>query len=401
MKGLYLRTVYFLGVTSGGSVTHTSGVINALAKKIDLDIVSNDNLVGVNHPTRLIPPSLRKIPVLGELSYNIKLLVKKESFQTNEYDFIYQRYSGESFFGAYLASKNNIPFILEFNSSEVWKLKNWSKTTSKLKNFFKKFIQLPVVKKIEAYNLKKADVIVVVSDVLKENLTSAGIDPQKILVNPNGAEIGRFNISSTPIHIKQKHQLEDYFTFGFIGTFGKWHGVVELAKSIIQFYDQHPQYLNSVKFLIMGYGKLFKEVEQLIQSSNYIDNIILTGQIPQDENAAYLNACDAFVSPHIPNPDGTKFFGSPTKLFEYMACKKPIIASRLDQIGEILEHNVNAYLVEPGNISELANAYATIYSDKPLQQTLAENSYSLVKQNYTWDNHVEHILSRIKQLSKS
>ena len=145
----------------------------------------------------------------------------------------------------------------------------------------------------------------------------------------------------------------------------------------------------------------FKEVEQLILASNYTDNIILTGQIPQNENAAYLNACDAFVSPHIPNPDGTKFFGSPTKLFEYMACKKPIIASRLDQIGEILEHNVNAYLVEPGNISELANAYATIYSDKPLQKRLSENSFSLVKLNYTWDNHVEHILSRIKQLSKS
>ncbi len=401
MKGLYLRTVYFLGVTSGGSVTHTSGVINAMSKKIELDVISNDQLVGVNHPTRIIKPSLSKIPVFGELSYNLKLIRNASSLKPTSYDFIYQRYSGESFFGALLASKHNIPFILEFNSSEVWKLKNWSKTNSGLKNFFKRFVQLPIVKKIEAYNLKKADIIVVVSDVLKENLTTEGIDPQKILVNPNGVEIERFNISSTPIHIKQKHQLEDYFTFGFIGTFGKWHGVVELAKSIIQFYDQHPQYLKSVKFLIMGYGKLFKEVEQLILASNYTDNIILTGQIPQNENAAYLNACDAFVSPHIPNPDGTKFFGSPTKLFEYMACKKPIIASRLDQIGEILEHNVNAYLVEPGNISELANAYATIYSDKPLQKRLSENSFSLVKLNYTWDNHVEHILSRIKQLSKS
>ena len=257
MKGLYLRTVYFLGVTSGGSVTHTSGVINAMSKKIELDVISNDQLVGVNHPTRIIKPSLSKIPVFGELSYNLKLIRNASSLKPTSYDFIYQRYSGESFFGALLASKHNIPFILEFNSSEVWKLKNWSKTNSGLKNFFKRFVQLPIVKKIEAYNLKKADIIVVVSDVLKENLTTEGIDPQKILVNPNGVEIERFNISSTPIHIKQKHQLEDYFTFGFIGTFGKWHGVVELAKSIIQFYDQHPQYLKSVKFLIMGYGKLF------------------------------------------------------------------------------------------------------------------------------------------------
>lgn len=399
MKGLYLRTVYFLGVTSGGSVTHTSGVINAMSKKIELDVVSNDQLVGVKHPVRIINPSLPKIPVFGELSYNFKLLRKATSLKPKSYDFIYQRYSGESFFGALLASKHNIPFVLEFNSSEIWKLQNWSKTNSGLKNFFKRFVQLPIVKKIEAYNLKKADIIVVVSEVLKDNLTAIGIDPNKILVNPNGVEIEKFESTPESNSVRQKHQLDNYFTYGFIGTFGKWHGVVELAKSIIQFYDNHPQKLNSVKFLIIGYGKLYQEVEDIISASKYSDNIILTGQIPQGENAAYLNACDAFVSPHIPNPDGTKFFGSPTKLFEYMACKKPIIASRLDQIGEILEHNQNAYLVEPGNIEELADAYNVLYQDKQLQQTLAENSYALVKQKYTWDSHVDHILSRIKELA--
>lgn len=400
MKGIYIRSVYYLGVTAGGSVTHTSGVINALSKKVTLDVFANEKLVGVDRKTRVIPAILKNIPVFGELFYNI-LFIRKIKKKINEYQFVYQRFSGESFCGAFLANKYKIPFILEFNSSEVWKLKNWSKTNSTIKNFFKKYVQLPIVKKNEAYNLKKANIIVVVSDVLKENLTAIGVPPEKILVNPNGVDLERFSISPSASKIKDKFNLQSHYTFGFIGTFGKWHGVVELAKSIVIFFDKNTELIQSVKFLIMGDGKLFPEVSHIINTSEYSTNIILTGKIPQAENADYLHACDAFVSPHIPNPDGTKFFGSPTKLFEYMACKKTIIASRLDQIGEILEHNVNAYLVEPGNISELANAYATIYSDKPLQQKLAENSYSLVKQNYTWDNHVGHILSRIKQLSKS
>ena len=51
-----------------------------------------------------------------------------------------------------------------------------------------------------------------------------------------------------------------------------------------------------------------------------------------------LAACDVLASPHMGNPDGTRFFGSPTKLFEYMAMGRAIVASDLEQIGEVLEH---------------------------------------------------------------
>ena len=51
-----------------------------------------------------------------------------------------------------------------------------------------------------------------------------------------------------------------------------------------------------------------------------------------------LDACDILVSPHVPLDAGAEFFGSPTKLFEYMAMGKGIVASRLGQIGEVLQH---------------------------------------------------------------
>ncbi len=54
-------------------------------------------------------------------------------------------------------------------------------------------------------------------------------------------------------------------------------------------------------------------------------------------------------------PDGSRFFGSPTKLFEYMAMGKGIVASRLDQLAEVLEHDQTAWLVTPGDVEELAD----------------------------------------------
>jgi glycosyltransferase involved in cell wall biosynthesis len=399
LKGIYIRSVYFLGITAGGSVTHTSGVINAMSEQIDLDIWANEQLPDVKPSIHIIPPTLPKVPFFGELLYNLRIL-KKLSRNKTSYDFVYQRYSGESYSGARFSGLRKIPYVLEFNSSEVWKLKNWSRTNNPFKNFLKKYVQLPVVKRIETYNLNQASLIVVVSQVLKDNLIQEGIDANKILVNPNGVDIDRFKGISKDEDLLKQLGLNDNFVFGFIGTFGKWHGVLELVKAAHQFYKNNPELSSKVKFLMIGDGKLFSEVKQYIRDHNLEEHIVLTGRVSQQENVRYLGLSDAFVSPHIPNPDGTRFFGSPTKLFEYMACKKPIIASELDQIGEILQHNKTALLTVPGDTSDLANAFHTLYEDEILQVELAANAYQQALDQHGWDSHVAHILDSIRNLSK-
>lgn len=357
--------------------------------------MSNDQLPGVEIPVQLVSPVLKKIPVLNELLFNFKMIrnLKKSS----GYDFIYQRYSGESFCGAFVAKKKNKPFVLEFNSSEVWKLQNWSKVSNPIKNFVKQYLQLPVVKRIEKYNLETADLIVVVSETLKENLIKEGVPETKILVNPNGVEVDKFNAEHV-FNQRKKLNLDPYFVFGFIGTFGKWHGVLELANSINRFFENHPELKVKIRFLIIGDGKLFPEFETIITKGGYSEQVICTGQVEQSQGPSLLLSCDSFLSPHIKNPDGTKFFGSPTKLFEYMACGKPIIASDLDQIGDILEHNKTAWLVEPGNIEELAEAMFSLYKDSDLQTKMGNNARAEVEKNYSWDAHVSRILSKVKEI---
>jgi len=398
VKVLYLRTVYFLGLESGGSVTHTAGVVNSLSDKTELKVITNDHLPNVRHEVQMIPAILKWLPVFNELLYNFRILRKLKG--QLDYNFIYQRYSGLSFSGAKLSKKNNIPFILEFNSSEVWKLKNWSKTPNPFKNILKKYIQLPITRRIEKYNLDQASMIVVVSDVLKNNLVKDGIPESKILVNPNGVEIEKFTTNSTVDEVKERYNLNNKFVVGFIGTFGKWHGVIELAKAAVDFFKRFPEHASNVRFLIIGHGKLFPQAEEIIQCSPDSDKIILTGSIPQQEGPAHLNSCDLFLSPHIKNPDGTKFFGSPTKLFEYMACKRPIIASELDQIGEILTHGENSHLVEPGNVNQLVEAIDKLIKDSDYCNKLGQGAYDLVTKKYTWDSHVDHILEKFSSIIK-
>ncbi len=135
MKILYLRTVFWFGLKSGGSVGHTSGVINALSNFVEVDVISNDILPGVHAEIHILPLGIfKKLPIrLGELLYSVKL-IKVIRKKVKNYDYIYQRFCGLTFGGAFISRKYNIPLILEFNSSDVWKIKNWSKDPSFLKS---------------------------------------------------------------------------------------------------------------------------------------------------------------------------------------------------------------------------------------------------------------------------
>ena len=123
-----------------------------------------------------------------------------------------------------------------------------------------------------------------------------------------------------------------------------------------------------------------------------------TNLIPQSEGSKYLAACDILVSPHVPNPDGSPFFGSPTKLFEYMSMGKAIVASNLDQIGEVLSDNETAILVKPGDSTELALGIEKLINNERLRQELGESARIEAMTNYTWHEHTKRIIAAIQEL---
>lgn len=92
------------------------------------------------------------------------------------------------------------------------------------------------------------------------------------------------------------------------------------------------------------------------------------------------------------------FFGSPTKLFEYMAMAKGIVASDLGQIGEILQHGQTALLVTPGNLDELASAIDRLIADQPLRERLGVAARREAESRYTWKEHTRRIVAKIEEV---
>jgi glycosyltransferase involved in cell wall biosynthesis len=92
-------------------------------------------------------------------------------------------------------------------------------------------------------------------------------------------------------------------------------------------------------------------------------------------------------------PDGRPFFGSPTKLFEYMAMGKAIIASNLDQLAQVLRHQYTAILVEPGNVAELVSAIRLLANDSGLRHRLGKQARQTAIAKHTWQQNVSRVLA--------
>jgi glycosyltransferase involved in cell wall biosynthesis len=120
--------------------------------------------------------------------------------------------------------------------------------------------------------------------------------------------------------------------------------------------------------------------------------VIFTGAVAHDRVPALLDACDILVAPHVPLADGSDFFGSPTKIFEYMAMGKAIVASRLGQIGEVLDDEETALLVEPGNVKELAAAIVRVAGSSELRARLGPNAREAAVKNHTWGHNARRVL---------
>jgi glycosyltransferase involved in cell wall biosynthesis len=148
---------------------------------------------------------------------------------------------------------------------------------------------------------------------------------------------------------------------------------------------------------MIGDGIMMPQVKERLERSGALEAATLTGLVPQDQGPAYLAASDILVASHVPNPDGTPFFGSPTKLFEYMAMGKGIVASDLDQIGEVLKHDQTAWMVKPGDTQSLMFGLKALIDDQPMRDRLGRAARQEVVSRYTWKEHARKIIEKLKE----
>jgi glycosyltransferase involved in cell wall biosynthesis len=372
----------------GGSVTHAAGILGAF-EGLGLDVVL---ITDQDPPQQLVdavgeievlpaaPPSQRINREVRRLTGNRMWRAALQAAADRLDDpLVYSRHQGMSTAATEVASRSGLPLVLEWNASERWALQNFTRAPDRLMR-----IALPLVSSIERSVVAQADVVAAVSEQAGQMALAAGARPESVITVPNAVDLTAVDEAVAGIDPAAGPSL----LVGWVGSFGAWHGTEVLIEAIAR--DER-----GARAVLIGDGIERGRCEDLVQRLGIADRVTFTGRLPHAETLRRLAGCDVLAAPTVPLSGGEPFFGSPTKIFEYMALRRPIVVSRLGQPGEILADGSTALLVEPGSVDELAAAFGRLAGSPPLRSSLAEAARRVAESEHTWEQRAREILAAL------
>lgn len=393
---VYLLPVVGAGLGIGGSVTHSHEVIRALrAQGVNVEALTTSAAIARTaqvdpHPPcqwRLIriPRVAKAIAASAAVGADV-VLFRAALAAARSADAIYQRHARFSLAGALLARATGKPLILEYNGPEEFVERHWMDGKTPMRSR---------IRLCEDAALSAAARIIVVSKADRRSLIKRGVERERIVLNPNGVDAGRFAVGGGEVTRRRHGLAEGRLIVGFVGSFGPWHGAPVLARAFVSFARSIP----AAQLMLVGDGRELGPSVEVVRNAGLDQHLTVAGRVRPDAIPAYLDACDILVAPHVPLADGVEFFGSPTKIFEYMAAGKAILASRLGQIGEVLEHGVTAWLVEPGNCDDLRNGLFALADEPELRATLGANARQRAIEHHSWRSNARRVMDSYSELA--
>ena len=238
--------------------------------------------------------------------------------------------------------------------------------------------------RFKLFVLKKAlgfsDRIIAVTPGIKANLEKLySIPGEKIVVVSNGANTSLFRPLEQEACRKELGLNSGIPYACFVGNLAPWQGVEYLVKAAPSILSRFPE----CRFLIVGDGIMKNELIELSKEFGVENRFIFTGVVAYERVPLYINASDACVAPFI-IARNAKIGLSPLKLYEYMACGKPVVASNISGVSDALEASEGGIPVLPENPGELAEAILKLLANPDLRTKLGSKGLSYVTENYSW-----------------
>lgn len=380
---------FFEPANPGGAMSYLQGTLSGWARESVTCEIFSGRPLPVDSDRVTVIPTRRRLYLFREsqsLSYNFRFAHGVwNKLRRRRSRVLYQRHGRFAFAGALLSALTRIPLVLEYQASEIWLANNWDPAR------FQKWLGL-----CEEVSIAASSRIVVLSEALRDELVARGYPENRIILNPAAVDPDRFHPRCGGDEVRARLRVASHQTLvAFAGSFSYYHGIPVLARAItalLKRREENPLFAN-LRFMLIGDGLLRAETEEALRPIDKFDSVIFTGLVPHASIPSYLDASDILVSPQIPNADGQPFFGSPTKLFEYMAMEKAVVASNLDQLSRVLSHGGTAWMVTPGSDTELADAIACLAANPDLRSSLGRNARAAALQRHTWRQNAVRLLS--------
>jgi len=260
------------------------------------------------------------------------------------------------------------------------------------KNYQPRSLKLAITRWIDRFNLKHSDGISVITENLKNRIhRDYGVSLDRMVVLPSCSDTGLFKPLDS-MQCRRELQLQaDIIYIGFVGAMLPWKGLDALftaARDIVRKNE-------NISFLLVGEGVMKAELQAGVTDDGLAERFIFTGQVPYADVSKYINCMDICTAPYTSSAGEI----SPVKIFDSLACGKPVVAS--NTVGEIILESGGVIAVPPDDHRSLTRALMELVNDEDLRHSMGRRGRSWVVENYDRSKVAETIIGMANDFAGS
>ncbi|MCG7870669.1 MAG: glycosyltransferase family 4 protein [Candidatus Thiodiazotropha lotti] len=293
--------------------------------------------------------------------------------------------------GIWIAKQFNIPSVLDMAEDYVALVKSiWDNRKFQSLNLI---VRNPYFAKlVERYSLPKFDRIMIVVDEAKNVVLDAGVEEQNIVLvgNTPNIEKTRQRSDSNSDHDENINRITEAYSLIYTGGVTLGRGIQEVVKIIPDIAERIPDFL----LVVVGAGYAVERLKKMAAELGVEKRIIWSGWVDHNELYKYINAANIGIIPHYRSTHVDTTI--PNKIFDYMACGLPVIASDSPPMKRVVEEsNVGrAYQCKDGD--SLRQAIIEIFESK---EDYGANGIKAVEEIYNWNVDESRLLTMIESIN--
>lgn len=248
---------------------------------------------------------------------------------------------------------------------------------------------LAKIKEQEIATLHLADAVICPSNVTRDYIASLGLDRKRVTVIPNGVNPSDFAVTPLPVRDGRVPVLL------YIGTLADWQGLDIVIKSLPKILAEQPAKL---KIVGRGRSRQRKMLAKQIRKLGLEEHVILQPAVPHHEIPALISEADICLAPLGLNDRNVTQGACPIKVLEYMAAGRPLLASNMPIVRELVREDVDGLLFSPNDPDDLARQALLLLKDVELSQRLAESAAGHAREKFTWHESQKRLGKVVERL---
>ena len=275
---------------------------------------------------------------------------------------------------ALLGKLLSVPLVVEVNGDSYAQLK--MAAASPLKR--------ALIKWIDGINVACADRVIAITRGLQRMLGERyGIPLERTAVIASGSNVDLFKAEDTAACRARLGLAPTGSCVGFLGTFFRYQGIDTLIEAAPRILERFPD----TRFLIVGDGVMRAPWQRTVAARGLERAFLFPGRVPYTDAPRYINATDVCVAPFLSSRGET----SPLKLFDYLACGKPVVVSDIPSVREIIGEERGVVAIPPESPEALADAVIGLLADEGRRRLLGENGRRFVVAEHSWERIAQQV----------